>query len=206
MALVQIFSGDAGATSHPRYLYGSSTRTIRNRTPISRRCILFTRRVRASDSRSSSDSCEILNQTLLRPAGILLWPPQSIDGLPNDLVAGNSRYITACRSIAAASCFSGTPEDFEHRVEGLRKAPAPLPGSKCRFRSKNAVCRELVLKLRHGLQFILGGVIHHVIGIPTRTGAACGGCRGGSCGTGGGSRGAVWSGSSCRRVRRRGRC
>ncbi|MEA2817985.1 MAG: hypothetical protein QOI93_5892, partial [Rhodospirillaceae bacterium] len=27
------------------------------------------------------------------------------------------------------------------------------------------VCRELVLKLRHGLQFILGGVIHRVIGI-----------------------------------------
>ncbi len=32
------------------------------------------------------------------------------------------------------------------------------------FRSKNAVCRELVLKLRHGLQLILGGAIHRVIG------------------------------------------
>jgi hypothetical protein len=60
------------------------------------------------------------------------------------------------------------------------------------------VCRALVLKLRHGLQFILGGVIHRVIGIPTRTGAGCGGRRGGSCSTGSGSRGAVWSGSSCR--------
>jgi hypothetical protein len=49
------------------------------------------------------------------------------------------------------------------------------------------ICRELVLKLRHDLQFIRGGVIHRVIGIPTRTGAGCGGCRGGSCGTGGGS-------------------
>jgi len=64
----------------------------------------------------------------------------------------------------------------------------------------------LVLKLRHRLQFILGGVIHRVIGIPTLTGDGCGGCRGSSCGTGGGSRGAVWSGSSCRSIRRRGRC
>jgi hypothetical protein len=67
------------------------------------------------------------------------------------------------------------------------------------------VCRELVLKLRQGLQFILGGVIHRVIGIPTLTGGGCGGCRGGSCGTGGGSRGAVWNGSSCRSIRRCGR-
>jgi hypothetical protein len=68
------------------------------------------------------------------------------------------------------------------------------------------VCQELVLKLRHGLQFILGGVVHRVIGIPTLTGAGCGGCRGGSRGTGGGSRGAVWSGSSCRSIRRCGCC
>jgi hypothetical protein len=54
------------------------------------------------------------------------------------------------------------------------------------------VCRELVLKLRHGLQLILGGVVHRVIGIPMLTGAGCGGCGGGgSCGTGGGSLGAV---------------
>jgi hypothetical protein len=57
---------------------------------------------------------------------------------------------------------------------------------------RKRVCRELVFKLRHGLQFILGGVIHCVIGIPTRTGAGCGGGRGGRCGTGGGPRGAVW--------------
>ena len=68
------------------------------------------------------------------------------------------------------------------------------------------VRRELVLKLRHGLQFILGGVVRHVIGIPTVTGAGCGGRCGGSCGTGGGLRGGVPSGSSCRRIRRRGRC
>ena len=30
-----------------------------------------------------------------------------------------------------------------------------------------------VLKPRHGLQFVLGGVIHHVIGIPTATGGGC---------------------------------
>jgi hypothetical protein len=68
------------------------------------------------------------------------------------------------------------------------------------------VCRELVFKLWHGLQFILGGVIHRMIGIPTFTGAGCGGCRGGRCGTRGGSRGAVWSGSSCRSIRRCGCC
>ena len=118
-----------GATSHPRCLYGSSTRTIRNRTPISRRCMLFTRRVRASDSRSSSDSREILNQTLLRSAGILLWPPQSIDGLPNDLEAGNSRYIPACRSIAAASCFSGTPRiSSAVSKDSARRRPPPCQG------------------------------------------------------------------------------
>lgn len=68
------------------------------------------------------------------------------------------------------------------------------------------VCRELVLKLRHGLQFILRGLIHRVIGIPTLTGAGCRGCRGGSCRAGGGSRGSVWSGISSRRIRRCGRC
>jgi hypothetical protein len=67
-------------------------------------------------------------------------------------------------------------------------------------------CRELVFKLRHGLQFILSGVIHRVIGIPMITGAGSGGCRGGSCGTGGGLRSGVSSGSSCRRIRWRGRC
>ena len=44
-----------------------------------------------------------------------------------------------------------------------------------------------VLKLGHGLQFVLGGVIHQVIRIPTTTGCGCGGGRGGSYGTGGGS-------------------
>jgi hypothetical protein len=68
------------------------------------------------------------------------------------------------------------------------------------------VCRKLVLKLRHGLQLILGDIVHRVIGIPTITGADCGGCGGGSCGTGSGSRGAVWSGSRCRSIRRCGRC
>ena len=63
-----------------------------------------------------------------------------------------------------------------------------------------------VLKLRHGLQFLLGGVIHHVIGIPTATGGGCGGGRGGSYGTGGASLGAVRSGSSGRSIRRCGRC
>jgi hypothetical protein len=66
--------------------------------------------------------------------------------------------------------------------------------------------RDLVLKLRHGLQFILGGVVHGVIGIPILIGAGDGGCRSGSCGTGGSSRGAVWNGSSCRSSRRCGRC
>src|SRR6202035_1803944 len=37
-----------------------------------------------------------------------------------------------------------------------------------RPRQFHPVCRKLVLKLRHGLQFVLGGVIHRVIGIPTR--------------------------------------
>jgi hypothetical protein len=68
------------------------------------------------------------------------------------------------------------------------------------------VCRELVLKLRHGVQFILRGLIHRVIRIPTFTGAGCRGCRGGSCCAGGGSRGSVWSGISSRSIRRCGRC
>jgi hypothetical protein len=65
---------------------------------------------------------------------------------------------------------------------------------------------ELVIKLRHSLQFILCGVIHCVIGIPTLTGIGCGGCRSGSCGARGRSRGAVWNGSSCRGIRRCGCC
>jgi hypothetical protein len=68
------------------------------------------------------------------------------------------------------------------------------------------VRRELVLKLRHGLQFILGGAKHGMIGIPTFTSSGGGGGRGGSCGTGGGSRGTLWSGSRCRSIRRCGRC
>jgi hypothetical protein len=68
-----------------------------------------------------------------------------------------------------------------------------------------APSRELVLKLRHGLQFILCGLIHRVIGIPTLTSAGCRGCRGGSCRAGGGSRGSVRSGISSRRICRCGR-
>ena len=48
--------------------------------------------------------------------------------------------------------------------------------------------RSSVLKLRHGLQFILGDVIHRVVGIPILGSAGCCGCLGSSCGTGGGSR------------------
>ncbi|MDB5603689.1 MAG: multi-sensor signal transduction histidine kinase [Bradyrhizobium sp.] len=91
-------------------------------------------------------------------------------------------------------------EAWQETVPGHSKKDRPREGGFW------IVYRELVLKLRHGLQFILGGVVHRVIGIPTRTGAGCGGCCGCRCGTGGGSRGAVWSGGSCRSIRRCGRC
>jgi hypothetical protein len=88
-----------------------------------------------------------------------------------------------------------------HVVFGTRCVTGTRPTTR-----RVPACRELVLKFGHSLQLILGGVIHRVIGIPTVTGADCGSRRGGSCGTGGGFRGGVSSGSSCRRIRRCGRC
>jgi Transposase len=100
------------------------------------------------------------------------------------------------------------PDVLSPRMVGADPASCCTPPGclNARMRVFWIACGELVLKLRHGLQFILAGVIHRVIWIPTLTGAGCGGCRGGSCGTGGGLRGGVSSGSSCRRIRRRGRC
>src|SRR5689334_2837964 len=95
------------------------------------------------------------------------------------------------------SCFPVGGFDSQSIVEKKGKEDAPGRTNKNRPREGRLLdrCRNSVFKLRHGLQFILGGVIHRVIGIPMLTGAGCGGCRGSGCSTGGGSRGAVWSGS-----------
>jgi hypothetical protein len=122
------------------------------------------------------------------PPRIHFTPAKEPFALPQiNIVSEYDLQIDCCNKTADASGHSN-------------KRPVPVrtaPGS---------YVRELVLKLRHGLQFILGGVIHRAIGIPTRTGASYGGRRGGSRGAGGGSRGAVWRGSGCGCIRRCGRC
>jgi hypothetical protein len=129
-----------------------------------------------------------------------LVPRTDIDGKVDRVRSNHGIIPRACvrpRSASGCTLPKCSNDVFWHALrDGTRPTTRRVPA----FR------RELVLKLGHSLQLILGGVIHHVIGIPMLTGAGCGGCRGGSCGTGGGLRGGVSSRSSCRRIRRRGRC
>ena len=75
---------------HPRCLYAARPVLSGNRAPISRRRGLFTRRVQASDRRArAATRAKSSIRHRLCPAGFLLRPPRSIDGLPNGLGTGN---------------------------------------------------------------------------------------------------------------------
>ena len=84
-----IFGRPGGCNRHPRCIYAAGPTLSGNRSPIPRRCALFTRRVRRSDSRArAATRAKSSIRDRLCPACILLWPPWPIGGLPNGVGTG----------------------------------------------------------------------------------------------------------------------